>query len=293
MIDSFLKYIQYEKRYSKHTITSYQTDLLQFEKFISFTHKDLPVEKADHRIIRSWMVSLVEENQSPGSINRKIATLRSFYKFLLKEGSITTNPTQKIRVLKSGKKIPEFINETDILKMLNDHEFGEDFESKRDKLVLELLYGTGIRLNELIHIRESDINYQEQTLKVLGKRNKERIIPMNTELINLIHDYISVRNRDIGTNERGYLIVTNNKGKCYPMMIYRIVRKYLDFFTSIDKRSPHVIRHTFATHLLNKGADLNAVKDLLGHASLAATQVYTHNSLEKLKKVFDQAHPKA
>ena len=293
MIKSFLKYLQYEKRYSQHTIKSYSTDLTQFSNFINFHYSGVKIESADHKMVRDWLVSLVGENISPRSINRKIASLRSFYKFLLKNKFTDHNPTLKVRVLKTSKNIPQFFKEADIIRILDEYDYGDDFEGYRDKLMLELLYGTGIRLSELINIRENDINYFDESLKVLGKRNKERIIPLNGELITLINDYKKYKRKDFLANENDYLIVTNNGLKCYPMMVYRTVKKYLDIFTANDKRSPHVLRHTFATHLLNKGAELNAVKDLLGHASLAATQVYTHNSLEKLKKVFDQAHPKA
>jgi len=293
MIDSFLKYLSYEKRYSQHTINSYQTDLIQFETYRQIHHGSCRLEEATHRMIRGWMVFLVELNYSPTSINRKIASLRSYYKFLLKNSSISKDPTYKIRMLKSGKKIPHFVKEKEIIKLFDEFDFGKEFKGIRDKLLLELLYGTGIRLSELIHIRPADIDIYDQTVKVLGKRNKERIIPLNSELILLINHYITLKKEKFTGNASEYLIVTNSGEKCYPMLVYRIVRKYLNLFTSIDKRSPHVLRHTFATHLLNKGAELNAVKDLLGHTSLAATQVYTHNSLEKLKKVFDQAHPKA
>ncbi len=293
MIGSFLKYLEYEKRYSQHTINSYRIDLDQFNKFIAFHYKDIPAEQADYKMIRDWMVSLVEENNAPRSINRKIASLRSYYRFLLKRDTIEKDPTQKIRILKSAKNIPQFISESEIIQLLSDNNFGKEFGGYRDKILLELLYGTGIRLNELVNLKEKDIDLTEGTLKVLGKRNKERIIPINTQLNNSIKSYIDKKKNHLKENENIYLIVTNKGEKCYPMMVYRIVRKYLKVLTSIDKRSPHVLRHTFATHLLNKGAELNAVKDLLGHTSLAATQIYTHNSLEKLKKVFNQAHPKA
>ncbi len=293
MVKSFLKYLQYEKRYSQHTITSYSTDLGQFEKFINFRYPNIKIEEADHKIIREWLVFLMEENNNPRSINRKIASLRSYYKFLLKQELIDRDPSLKIRVLKSPKNIPQFINEVDIIRILDEHEYEEGFEGIRDKLLLELLYGTGIRMSELINMKESDINYYDESVKVLGKRNKERVIPLSRELIILLKKYGIEKRKNFNTNEIDYIIVTNKGGKCYPMMVYRTVKKYLDIFTTLDKRSPHILRHTFATHLLNKGAELNAVKDLLGHTSLAATQVYTHNSLEKLKKVFDQAHPKA
>lgn len=293
MIDSFLKYLTYEKRSSPHTIKSYQTDLSQFELFIQTHYNPNKIENADYRMIRDWMVQLVESGYTPRSINRKIASLRSYFKFLLKRDFVSKDPTQKIRILKSGKKMPHFIKEEEIIKLFDEYDFGNEFEGIRDKLLLELLYGTGIRLSELINLRHLDIDFYEGTIKVLGKRNKERIIPLNTELINLISHYKERKKEKFKGNGNEYLIVTNNGEKLYSMLVYRTVRKYLNLFTSIDKRSPHVLRHTFATHLLNKGAELNAVKDLLGHTSLAATQIYTHNSLEKLKKVFDQAHPKA
>ena len=293
MVKSFLKYLQYEKRYSQHTITSYSTDLSQFEKFLSFQYPNTKIEEADHNMIREWLVSLMEENNNPRSINRKIASLRSYYKFLLKRELIDRDPSLKIRVLKSPKNIPQFVKEVDIIRILDEHEYEEGFEGIRDKLLLELLYGTGIRMSELINMKENDINYYDESVKVLGKRNKERIIPLSKELIILIQKNNTEKRKNFNTNEIDHIIVTNKGSKCYPMMVYRTVKKYLDIFTTIDKRSPHILRHTFATHLLNKGAELNAVKDLLGHTSLAATQVYTHNSLEKLKKVFDQAHPKA
>ena len=293
MIDSFLKYLTYEKRSSRHTIQSYKTDLLQFESFIQIHYDPNKIEYVDHRMIRDWMVSLVELGYSSRSINRKIASLRSYYKFLLKRNQVTKDPTQKIRILKSGKKIPHFVKEDEIVRLFDEYDFGSEFAGIRDKLLLELLYGTGIRLSELLNLKEVDVDFFEGTIKVLGKRNKERIIPLNTELITQITHYLERKKENFKGNGNEYLIVTNSGEKCYSMLVYRTVRKYLNLFTSIDKRSPHILRHTFATHLLNKGAELNAVKDLLGHTSLAATQIYTHNSLEKLKKVFDQAHPKA
>ena len=292
-LDSFLKYLQYEKRYSIHTVISYKTDLEQFSSFLNSSFQNLTPELVDFKALRSWFVHLIETGIQPRSINRKIATLRSYYKFLLKQGKIRKDPMLKVRILKTKKSLPYFVKEPDIIKLLNDHDYEDKFEGIRDKLMLELLYGTGIRLSELIGLKTADINFHEETIKVLGKRNKERIIPVNHELKNLMHVYISRKKNEFGENDNIYLIVNNDGGNCYPMMVYRTVKKYLEIFTSVEKKSPHVLRHTFATHLLDKGADLNAVKDLLGHSSLAATQIYTHNSMEKLKKVFDQAHPKA
>jgi integrase/recombinase XerC len=248
---------------------------------------------ADFKALRSWLVLLIETGIKPRSINRKIATLRSYYKFLLKQGKISKDPMVRIKILKTRKSLPYFVNEPDIIKLLDEHVYEDNFEGIRDKLMLELLYGTGIRLSELISLKIANVNFHEETIKVLGKRNKERIIPVNHELKRLMLAYISRKKIEFPDNENVHLFVNNDGSDCYPMMVYRTVKKYLDIFSSVEKKSPHILRHTFATHLLDKGADLNAVKDLLGHSSLAATQIYTHNSLEKLKKVFDQAHPKA
>lgn len=293
MQEIFLKYLQYEKRYSKHTIQSYSNDLSQLESFLKGEFEIDNLSEANHAVLRSWIVSLVDDGIQPKSVNRKIASLRSYYKFLMKQGIIAKDPTSKIKILKTSKKLPQFVNEKDMNLLLDQCEFSNDFRGIRDKLVLELLYGTGIRLSELIALKESDIDHHNQTIKVLGKRNKERIIPFSSSLQKLIKEYISEKKKLFISEYDRSVVVTDDGASVYPMFIYRLVKKYLNLFTTIDKRSPHVLRHTFATHLLNKGAELNAVKDLLGHTSLAATQVYTHNSLEKLKSVFDQAHPKA
>ncbi len=293
MIESFIKYLAFERRYSQHTITSYSNDLKQFQSFLNTSFPGLKLNEVSYQEIRGWIIHLVERNIQPTSVNRKIVTLRSFYKFLLRRSVITKDPTTKIKVLKTSKKLPTFVQEPDMLRLLDQFEFENNFNGWRDRLILELLYGTGIRLTELIELQEQKINLDLNTIKVLGKRNKERVIPYSTHLSDTIIAYLESRNNQFPHNTNDYLVVTDNGGKCYPMMVYRVVKKYLSIFTTIEKRSPHVLRHTFATHLLDKGADLNAVKDLLGHASLAATQVYTHNSLEKLKKVFKQAHPKA
>ncbi|MEQ8424220.1 MAG: tyrosine-type recombinase/integrase, partial [Cyclobacteriaceae bacterium] len=211
----------------------------------------------------------------------------------LKQEIIEKDPMTKIKVLKTQKKLPHFVHEEDMTKLLDHVEFDNDLKGSRDRLIVELFYGTGIRLSELIGLRESDVNLRDRTIKVLGKRNKERVIPFSKSIVPIIEAYLIMRNREVKKKEHGFLFVNDKGNPVYPMMVYRLVRKYLDEFTAVEKRSPHVLRHSFATHLLNKGAEINAVKDLLGHSSLAATQVYTHNSMEKLKKVFDQAHPKA
>jgi integrase/recombinase XerC len=293
MISSFLKYLSYEKRYSPHTVKSYETDLTQFESFLVENYPEVSIEFADFKLIRSWIVFLVDQKIESRSVNRKIASLRAFYKFLLKREVISKDPIHKVRTLKSPHQLPSFVKEKDMSLLLDQVSYSQDFYGYRDKIIIELLYGTGIRLSELISIKDEDISLYDGTLKVLGKRNKERIIPIPKSVIRDVEFYKKMKFEVFGHNSMGSLLVTDSGEKCYPMMIYRVVRKYLGSYTSSEKKSPHVLRHTFATHLLNKGAELNAVKELLGHSSLAATQVYTHNTLDKLKSVFDQAHPKA
>jgi integrase/recombinase XerC len=292
MIDSFLKYLEFEKRVSRHTLLAYKTDLLQFTTFINKTYAELKPELADYGMIRSWIISLVESKIEPLSVNRKIACLRSFYKFLLRQEYLSHDPMVKIKGLKTKKQLPSFVKEGDMIDLLDHTNFNGGFSSIREKLVLELFYATGIRLSELISLRENQVDLANQTLRVIGKRNKERVIPFSKTIVPVIKEYLAVRNREVELKGHGFLFVTDKGEPCYPMLIYRSIKTHLKN-TSTEKQSPHVLRHTYATHLLNKGAEINAVKDLLGHSSLAATQVYTHNSMEKLKKVFDQAHPKA
>ncbi len=292
MIDSFLNYLRFEKRFSPHTVLSYQNDLSQFDLYLKSSYEEAP-QSATYGMVRSWIVALSENQLDPRSINRKIASLRSYYKFLMRREIILKDPMTKIKVLKTKKKLPHFVKEQEMVTVLDQQDFEDTHEGWRERLVLELLYGTGIRLSELINLKENQINLSEQTIKVLGKRNKERVIPFSDSLVSIIGGYRLIRNKEVVVKEHGCLIVGDTGGKCYPMQVYRIVKKHLGKYSSVEKRSPHVLRHSYATHLLNKGAEINAVKDLLGHSSLAATQVYTHNSMEKLKKVFDQAHPKA
>ncbi|MDO3625908.1 tyrosine-type recombinase/integrase [Mucilaginibacter sp. BT774] len=293
-LERFIQYIQFEKRYSPHTVSAYQSDLDQFFKFLNEPEPtvDHPAQ-ITYQHIRSWMVHLMSE-MTARSVNRKIATLRKYFKFLLREGLITDNPTSKIQSPKNVKHLPVVVEDEKLNAMLNSNDvFGDDFEGTRDKLVLEILFGTGIRLAELVGLKEQDINTYDGTIKVLGKRNKERIVPVNHELKLLIEQYIDLKKSQNFHNNSVTLIVTNKGSDAYPKFIYLIVHKYLSYISTQNKRSPHVLRHTFATSLLNRGADLNAIKELLGHANLSATQVYTHNSVERLKSIYKQAHPKA
>jgi integrase/recombinase XerC len=291
MVDSFFTYILYEKRYSKHTVVSYRNDLSCFQSYLLETYQISNLEDTDYNMVRSWIVTLVEDKLSARTINRKIASLRSFFKFLQKKGLIEKSPLQKIVAPKIKKSLPVFVEDKQMTELLDGFEFEDSFQGLRDQIVLELLYGTGIRLSELIELTERDVD--KNTIKVLGKGNKERIIPMNKTLINNISIYRGEKENYMKGLNSEYFIVTDKGEKSYPVFIYRIVNKYLSEVTTVEKKSPHVLRHSFATHLLNKGADLNAIKELLGHSSLAATQVYTHNSLDKLKAIFDQAHPKS
>lgn len=292
MTNAFLKYLQYEKRYSKHTITSYNNDLNQLDLFLKTHYPETSIQEVNHAILRDWVISLSEAGLNESSINRKLVTLRSYFKFLIRDGSVSKSPVSNLTNLKTKKSLPHFVRQNDMNLLLDHGQFSDDFRGKRDHLVLELLYGTGIRLSELIELKLEDTDFINNTIKVLGKRNKERIIPISRSLAKLIQEYSSAKNDAEFGNVSNYLIVSNKGEKSYPMMINRIVKSCLQGI-SVDKKSPHILRHTYATHLLERGADLNAVKDLLGHQSLAATQIYTHNSLGKLKKVFDQAHPKA
>lgn len=292
-MDLFFKYLQYEKRYSPHTLTSYYTDLGQFAQYLQQTYEITDAAEAHHSIIRSWILTLVQQNIQPRSINRKIACLRSYYRFLLAQQRIEVNPMLRIKPPKASKKLPGFVLEEPFNTLLDSFTFEENFEGQRERLILEFLYGTGIRLAELLGVQHADIDPRAKTVRVLGKGNKERIVPLNDSLLASIGTYEVQKKRYFGDNNSVNLLVTNKARPLYPKFVYRVVKKYISLITTSEHNSPHVLRHSFATHLLNKGADLNAIKDLLGHASLAATQVYTHNSIEKLKSIFEKAHPKA
>ncbi len=293
-IQQFLQYVEFEKKQSIHTLTSYKTDLTQFESFIQSTYQIEAVSVVTHQHVRSWLVHLMNEAVKNRSVARKLSTLKSFYKFLQKDEIVTFNPISKVQSPKIEKRLPEFVEQHAMEDLLDigslKNMFGADFEGQRDRLLLNLFYSTGIRLSELQNLTNANIDKYKKQIKVLGKRNKERIIPVTNDLIAQIESYNQLKraNNFDGSN---YLLLTNSGEKLYPKFIYNTVKNYLSKVTSITKKSPHVLRHTYATHLLNKGADLNAIKELLGHSSLAATQVYTHNSIERLKEVYKK-HPR-
>lgn len=291
MKDAFIKYLKFEKRLSDHTILSYDNDLKQFESFFKTYSTNKEIKTTDKRAIRSWIVELSLKKLSPKSINRKIATLKSFFKFLIKREVIEINPTTNITSLKTDQKIPNFLKEKDVNFLFDNLILEKNFNGERDMMILELLYGTGIRISELINLKTRNINLPKKEMKIMGKRKKERIIPLHQQIISQIKKYLDKKNEIKSTHE--FLLCTNKGKKLYPMLIYRIVKKHLSSLINSKKYNPHLLRHTFATHILNKGGDLNSIKDLLGHESLAATQIYTHNSIEKLKETFKASHPRA
>lgn len=292
MVDSFLLYLQNEKRLSSNTVLAYRKDLEQFSQFILKDFETSKPAEATFREIRAWVVSLSNQKLANTSINRKIATLKAFFSYLLRKKKITKNPTLKVQSLKTPSKPPVFIAETGMNQLLEEITFKDDFAGSRDQMIIELLYGTGLRLTELINIKLTDLDLFDAKLSVLGKRNKYRIIPLSGKMRLKLTSYLSIRAKQFEQNSE-FLFLTNKGQKLYPVFVQRLVKKYLTLVSTQTKRSPHVLRHTFATHLLNQGADLNAIKELLGHSSLSATQIYTHNSIEKLKDIHKLAHPKA
>lgn len=294
-IKMFTEYLMLERRSSEHTVKSYETDLVQFRDFIcGNSNIQSCTEYFTDRNVRQWMMKLKEDGVSSRSINRKLSSLKAFATYLKKVGKIDSNPLAKIASQKTSKRLPEFVSESDMDKVTTADFFPEGFAGKRDEFMLELFYATGMRLSELINLRHLDFMPGERHVKVFGKRSKERIIPLNDYIINRYSDYVEQKKlQGFDVSSQAWLLVTDKGAKMYDKFVYRKVTHYLGEVTSIDKKSPHVLRHTFATLMLNNGADLNAIKELLGHASLSATQVYTHNTFEKLKTVYKQAHPRA
>jgi len=289
--ESFLDYMKYEKRSSSHTVVAYKIDLDQFVQFCTEMIGEFDVKKVDAKLIRSWIVRLMEKEMSARSVNRKITSVKSFYNYLLKQQIVEINPAINLALPKIRKKLPNFVEEKNLHHLLDDGFFSDDFAGVRDKLVITLLYGTGIRLSELLLLKDDDFDTKNGLIRVLGKRKKERIIPYPISINQLIEHYINARNTTIGI-KTNRLLVTEARKPVYEKLIYRVVKNNLSKVTSLEKKSPHVLRHTYATHLLNKGADLNAVKELLGHSNLAATQIYTHTTFERLHDIYKQAHPR-
>ncbi|RYE90868.1 MAG: integrase [Cytophagaceae bacterium] len=294
-MEEFLDFLRYEKRFSLHTVTSYQTDLTQFAAYLRAEYELDEPAQATHPLIRGWVVSLMSQDLDPRTVNRKVACLRSYYKFLLRTHLIEVNPMLRIKAPKMAKKLPEFVPEESLNRLLNSFEFEASFAGVRDQLVLETLYGTGIRLSELLGITEDDVDASARTVRVTGKGNKQRLVPLNPSLLLVLEKYRVARVAEFGPKSASTPLLRTDKGEpLYEKLVYRTVKKYLSqVSTSAAHQHPHALRHAFATHLLGKGADLNAIKELLGHASLAATQVYTHLSVDRLKSVFEQAHPRA
>lgn len=291
--ESFLQYLKIEKRYSPHTVRSYSIDLDQFELFLAV--QGLPSEPSGvtSHDLRAWIVSLMETDYSSVSVHRKISCLRVYFRYLRKEGVLKSDPFQKVVLPKRKKTLPVFIEEKAMASLLDDFSFGDDFAGVRNKTIIEMLYLTGMRRSELIGLHDEDIDLQEGTVRVTGKRNKQRIIPLVKPFIKNLDTYIKMRDEYLEGGVSEWLFITDKCEKIYDKYIYNIVKGYLSVVTTADRKSPHVLRHTFATHMLNHGADLNSIKELLGHANLSATQVYTHNTFEKLKKIYKQAHPRA
>jgi len=292
-LKDFLDYLIHEKRYSKHTITSYSTDISQLIQFAELQYEIKEIDRIKHQIIRSWIVELMQSGQKEKSINRKISSVRSFFNYLRKNDVVNKNPMQKILAPKIPKRLPSVIREDHLHKLFDKNIENMDFYNQRDLMIVEMLYCTGMRRIELIGLEDVNVDLHQNKLKVLGKGNKERYIPLSDQLMTQIKNYIEARNEFFEKELFPALFVTNQGKRLYPKFVYNLVTRILAKVSTASKRSPHVLRHSFATHLTNNGADINAIKSLLGHANLGATQIYTHNSIEKLKEVYQKSHPKA
>ncbi|NER09202.1 integrase/recombinase XerC [Muriicola jejuensis] len=290
--DAFISYLSLEKKYSPHTVKAYRKDLEEFRDFHLSRGGDTGIDQANYGEIREWIVDLVEQGISNRSVNRKVTALKSYYKFLLKVGDIPANPLARHKALKTPKKVEIPFSQAEMNELLNSISFEDNFEGLRDRLIIELFYATGIRRSELINLEMADLDLPNRTIKVLGKRNKERIIPLLAGMVHLFEAYLTLRDEQTGAGETKAVFLTSRGNKIYETLVYRIINGYFSKVSSKVKKSPHILRHTFATHMLSQGADLNSVKELLGHSSLASTQVYTHNSIAELKKVHSRAHPR-
>ena len=292
LIDSFLEYLRLERNYSERTIVSYGTDLREFEVYFKKVDAEIGFATLDADVVRNWVINLMDEGRAATSVNRKLSSLRSFYRFLLKKKKVTVDPMMKVVGPKKKKPLPSFVREKDMDRLLDELLFDESFEGRRDRTILEMFYTTGMRLSELIGLDDVDVDFSAKQIKVTGKRNKQRLIPFGEELAEDLLIYIKVRNEAFPEGTDAFFVLENGK-RMYPMQVYRLVRRNLSKVVSLKKKSPHVLRHTFATAMLNDQAELRAVKELLGHESLATTEIYTHATFEELKKVYEQAHPRA
>jgi len=293
LIEKFLDYLQLEKNYSSNTLSAYKRDLIQYNKFIIENNGNLEIENADYKIIRSWIVSMVNSNISNRSINRKVSSLKSFYKFLIKTDTITSSPLKAHSPLKQSKKIQVPFSQEEINSLLDSDFFTNDYKGVLQKSIIAFFYFTGVRRIELINIKESDISLESSTIKVMGKRSKERIIPILPKLKKSLEDYREIKSKFTGNTSPEYLFISKNGKQLSEKFVYRTVNEYFKLVSPKIKKAPHVLRHSFATHLINEGADINSVKELLGHSSLSATQVYSHTSMERIKEVFKNSHPRA
>jgi integrase/recombinase XerC len=292
-LQSFLDYLRFEKRYSQHTLIAYQNDLEQFFAYLHQQFQSPSLTEITHGYVRSWLATLKEEKITAKSINRKISTLKSFFKHQLRAGVVTITPMSSVVSPKISKRLPEFVSEGDIKTLFAYLPFPDNWRGATDRLLLQLFYETGMRLSELVNLKDAQLDFSKKVIKVLGKGNKERVVPVNALLIDSMKAYQQAKKREIENPNLVYFFILENGKKLYPKYVYLAVNQYLSQVTTLNKKSPHILRHTFATHLTNNGADLNAVKELLGHSSLAATQIYTHNTIEKLKEAHKKAHPKA
>lgn len=295
MTEEFLTYIQLEKRYSQNTVAAYHNDLVQFQRFLEIRYEDIKPQHANHHQIRSWIVELIGQNVTKRSIRRKLASLNAFFKYLQRKEVISINPLKKITAPKFSDPLPSFIKSNEMEELLVRFDFGEGFEAVRNKLIIGLFYMTGIRRSELINLEVENVDLKTQVLKVTGKRNKQRVVPFGQHLKTAFIEYLDRRSSvllECG-EQSPYFFITEKGRKTYPVLIYRIITKHLNYVTTNSKKNPHILRHSFATNMLNNGADLNVIKEILGHANLQATQIYTHNTRENLKSIYKQAHPRA
>ncbi len=293
-ITQFLDFIRFQKRYSEHTAIAYQTDLLEFEKFIkSQLSEDLAWQEVTHHIIRDWLIHLLDNGITTRTVSRKLSSLKSFFKYLQQEGIIEINPVNKVQAPKVGSRLLRIASEEDLSRLFEQDVFPSDDWGRCQRAIMYTFYHTGIRLSELISLRVKDVDFGKSQLQVTGKRNKQRIVPISPVLKEVLVQHIHLQKLNIQGSGEGYLFLSQKRNKLYPKLVYNIINTYLGFVSGLEKKSPHVLRHTFATHMLNRGADLNSIKELLGHSNLAATQIYTHNGIEQLKQIYNKAHPRS